>query len=357
MLTRWRSYVRANHWWGFKAAPILGFMYLYCYFFDFPFSDQLIILALSAITIIGIAGFGYVINDIYDLEADKEVGKNNPLEGKSTFFIFGVLSILSILALLPWLVLKSNIYIQLAIGFQMVLYLLYAHPLFRLKEKSIWGPICDALYGHAVPIIIACLTYQQYLGGQLPYIEWWFFLSLFIWQFFKGLRNILLHQLEDYECDIQAGIKTLTSIKGKDVIYQKILFFILPVEVLTLFAFISSLSAFSPWLYLFFFVFILINIFGHGIFRNIVWHPKVYSQNTYIYFLNNFYETYLPYFFLSWCILHESTAFFLLIIHVILFPSTLNMLQTDFKKTTKEIWIQIDNLAARVKNKLKNNDI
>jgi len=33
------------------------------------------------------------------------------------------------------------------------------------------------------------------------------------------------------------------------------------------------------------------------------------------------------------------------------------MIHTDIKKTTKEIWIQIDNLAAKIKSKLKNSDI
>ena len=182
IIEKLQTYIRSNHWWAFKAAPILGFAYLYFSFFEFPFSEKLIIFLLSAMTIIGVAGFGYVINDIYDVEVDKKAGKKNPFEGQSTAFILLVVVILVFIALFPWLFLKSSWSIWIALGFQALLYFLYAHPLIRHKEKSIWGTICDALYGHAVPIIIACLTYQQYLV-KLPYDKLWFFASLFFCEF------------------------------------------------------------------------------------------------------------------------------------------------------------------------------
>ncbi len=349
MLEKWRSYVRANQWWGFKAAPILGFTYLYFYFFEFSLTDKVIIFFLSATTIIGIAGFGYVINDFYDIEFDKRAGKKNPFEGKSRLFILLVGMILSALALLPWTILRSNIYIWLALSFQMILYFVYAHPIIRLKEKSIWGPVCDALYGHAIPIIIASLTYQQYLGSNIPYDELWFFITLFLWQFFKGIRNILLHQLEDYENDLSAGIQTLTTEKGKDTIYQKILFVIIPMEIVNLILFLISLHTFIPWTFVLIFVFLLLYIFGHGIFRNVKWHPKEYSDNAYIYFINDLYEVYFPYFFLIFCILDDSYAVGLLFLHIILFPSTINTITTDIRKALKEIWIQSDNFGSRIK--------
>lgn len=351
-----QSYIRANHWWAFKAAPILGFTYLYCYFFDFPFKEKLVIFGLSATTILGIAGLGYVINDVYDIEADKKAGKKNPFEGKSGMFILLVVAALILLALIPWYYLKSNIYIWIALAFQMFLFIVYAHPFTRLKEKSFWGPVCDALYGHAVPIIIACLTYQQYLDFQ-PYHPWWFFGSLLIWQFFKGLRNIFIHQLEDYTNDLNAGIKTLTTEKGKDFIYQKILGIILPVEVVSLLIFLGTLIPFLPWIFVYLFIFILLNIYGNGVFRNVVWDRKVYSPNTYIYFLNNFYEVYLPYFFIFFCIVREPVSLVLLILHGILFPGSISMIITDLKKAGKEIRIQADNLASRIKKFLQKKDI
>lgn len=356
MIERWQSYIRASHWWAYKAAPILGFTYMYCYFFDFSFSTKLILIGLSATTIIGIAGLGYVINDLYDIEADQKAGKKNPFESKSSLFILSVIAVLVFLALSPWYYLKSNAYIWTSLAFQMLLFIVYAHPFTRLKEKSFWGPVCDALYGHAVPIIIACLTYQQYLQ-KLPYSPVWFFGSLFVWQFFKGLRNIFLHQLEDYENDLRANIRTLTTEKGKDIIYQKVLHIIIPLEAISLFIFFISITHTFGGIWIYFGVFMIIYIYGHGLFRNVQWDPKIYYSNTYIYFLNNFYEVYLPYLFIYLCIVESLISAWLLIIHLLLFPSSIHILVKDLKMFILEIWVQLKNLLYPLYKFLQKKDI
>ena len=353
LILKWRSYVRANQWWAFKAAPILGFTYLYFYLFTFSFTDKIIIFFLSAMTILGIAGFGYFINDLCDIEPDKKAGKKNPFDGKSFLFIIQVGIVLTVLALTPWIFLRSKMVIWVLLSFQIILYLLYALPHIRLKEKSIWGPICDALYGHAVPITIACLTYEQYVGGNLPYNEQLFFAVLFIWQFFKGMRNIFLHQLEDYDNDNKAHIQTLTTEKGQDAIYKSIIRVILPLEFILMVAFLFILVPFLPWIILYLIFFFVIYILGHGLFRNTPWNAHKYTPNTYIYLLNNFYETYLPIFFLTWCIYKETEAVSILIIHLILFPSTIWMISNDLKKALIELRIQLDNFASSTLRKLK----
>lgn len=350
-LQKVQNYIRANHWWTYKAAPLLGFSYLYIYFFELPKTEVLVIIVLSAITIIGIAGLGYVINDLYDIDADIKAGKKNAFIGKSNAFKICILLILSVIAIAPWFWLKSNWIIRIALVFQMFLFVIYAHPFTRLKEKSLWGPLCDALYGHVVPIIIACLTYEQYLQ-QCPYSSYLFFGALFIWQILKGFRNIFIHQLEDFHHDQQSGIQTWTTIKGQDEVYQKILYFILPLEIVALFIFFIAITPHFPLIWGYFIVFLLINIYGNGLFRNIQWHPKIYFANTYLYFLNNFYEVYLPYFFLFFCISKQPFFTILLCIHVALFPSTISILIQDLNQARKEIWIQLDNFAASIKRKI-----
>lgn len=311
---------------------------------------------LSAMTITGIAGLGYVINDLYDIEADRKAGKRNPFDNKPAFFKTGVIAVLTIVAIIPWYFLKSDLYIWLALAFQMLLFIVYAHPITRLKEKSVWGPVCDALYGHAVPVIIACLTYQQYLK-QLPYSPVWFFGSLFLWQFFKGMRNIFLHQLEDYENDMRSGVLTLTTERGQNNIYQKILYIIIPLEVIALFAFFLSITRAFPEIWIYFLVFMVLNIYGHGLFRNVQWHPKIYSANTYIYFLNNFYEVYFPCYFIILCIIKSPVSVWMLLIHILLFPSTIHILVKDLKMFALEIWVQIKNLLYPLYKFLQKKDI
>ncbi|MCO5233324.1 MAG: UbiA family prenyltransferase [Chitinophagales bacterium] len=351
MLEKWKSYVRANQWWGFKAAPILGFTYFYIYFFNHSYLDTALIVLMSAITVVGIAGFGYIINDYYDIEADKKAGKKNPFEGKSHLFILNVFIVLQIFAWSPWLYLKSYPFIWATLLFQVFLFFIYAHPATRLKEKSIWGPICDSLYGHAVPIIIACLTYQQYLD-KIPYSKFFFFASLFAWQFFKGLRNIFLHQLEDYENDILAGIKTLTTSKGKEYITLHILRVVLPLEFLSLFGFMSSISGVFSSVWIYFIIYLLIYILGHGLLRNINWFSTSSTNHLNVYFINNFYEIYLPYYFILWCIIKNPVFLALFFLHVFMFPSTVNTLINDLQRTKKELWIRIDLIHCYIREKI-----
>jgi len=337
------AHIRANHWWKYKAAPILGFTYLYCYLLDISLTEKIIIILLSAVTIVGIAGFGYVINDLYDIEADKKAGKPNRLAGKSGPEIFLIILLLCMVASLPWLYLRSTPTTWLLIGIQILLFILYAHPVTRLKEKSLWGPVCDALYGHAVPIVIACLTYQQYLQ-KIPYHLLFFFSTLFAWQFLKGIRNIFLHQLEDYDNDIRTQTVTYTTEKGTFYVYRLILKKILPLEVILLLLFFAAVGDVLPLIPVSFFAFLYIFSLGHGLFRNVVINKTSYESNSYLYFLNDWYEDYLPWILLGACISEDLRMAVFALIHIIFFPSSVTNIFADIKSALLETWVQFKNL-------------
>ncbi len=334
---------RFNHWWNYKTSHILAFTYLYNIYFEIPLSNRIAIFLLTIVAIFGNGALGYVINDFYDKKTDAIAGKKNSLAEKSSGFIVLMITGLLILAILPWLVLRTNLYIWLALLFQLVLYLTYSHPAIRLKEKSFWGPLCDALYGHALPVIIFCYTYQQYLTGELPYPEILFFLSLFFWQFFKGIRNIFLHQLSDFTNDSVSNVKTFATEYGRDRLYRFVLYIISPLEILCFIIFSLTLGLLTYWTLLFFFVFILIYFLGHGLFRNIVWNPSEYSSNTYLYFLNDFYEIYLPFSMVAIGVIFHSELTVLLALHVIVFPYQLVRIYIDVKKSCRELIIQAEN--------------
>jgi 4-hydroxybenzoate polyprenyltransferase len=329
--------IRAGHWWKYKAAHILGFAYFYFYLLQLPLKESAIILALSAVTIIGVAGLGYVINDLYDIEPDRIAEKRNRMERFSPPVRGLIMLILVAVALLPWLYLRSNVWIWVLMGFELFLFGVYAHPLTRLKERSLWGPICDALYGHAVPVVIACLTYQQYFE-EAPYPVWPFFAALMIWQFFKGLRNIFLHQMEDHDGDVAAGLKTFTIKLGPRYIYRLIVRQLLPLEWLsgTLLAYILFTQ--TPFIGLAFGVFILLYILGHHLFRGTKTSPEFFRQNTYLYFLNDWYEDYFPWVFLVACIVSENHFWPLAVCHLFLFPGTVIRIGNDIFKALREVF-------------------
>ena len=333
LVNRLSDPIRADHWWKYKAAHILGFAYFYFYLLQLPLGQSVIILLLSSVTIIGVAGLGYVINDLCDIEPDRLAMKRNRMERLSWPVRALVMLTLVAVALLPWLYLKSNLWIWILMAFEIFLFGIYAHPLTRLKERSLWGPICDALYGHAIPVVIACLTYQQYFE-EVPYPVWPFFIVLLIWQFLKGLRNIFLHQMEDYEGDVAGGLNTFTIKHGPRAIYRIIIKIILPLEWLsgTMLAYILFIQA--PFVGIAFAIFLLLYVLGHGLFRSTKTGPQNFRMNTNLYFLNDWYEDYFPWVFMLAMVWVKYVYVALAVFHLLMFPKTL-------LKILKDIWLAL----------------
>jgi 4-hydroxybenzoate polyprenyltransferase len=342
LFSRITNPIRAGHWWQYKASHILGFTYFYLYISNWNFKDSISII-FFAITIIGIAGLGYVINDLYDILPDKLAGKRNRIGEMAVWQRILLIVILIVIALLPWIWLKSNVWIWSLMGVEMILFFIYAHPLTRLKEKPFWGPICDALYGHAVPVIMACLTYQAYLS-EIPYSQIPFFITLFAWQFAKGLRNIFLHQLEDYQNDIVAQLSTHTTIKGESSIINLIYRALLPLEILSCLSFLLIVIQEMPYWIISIPIVLLMYVLGHGLFRNTVVSKERLSSNTYLYFLNDWYEDYFPWIGLLCITLNTPYQFWLLVMHFIFFPNSVFKILKDFWKFLNELWVQIKNL-------------
>jgi hypothetical protein len=294
-----------------------------------------------------------VINDLYDIRPDKLAGKRNRIGEMAVWQRILLIVILIVIALLPWIWLKSNVWIWSLMGVEMILFFIYAHPLTRLKEKPFWGPICDALYGHAVPVIMACLTYQEYLS-EIPYSQIPFFITLFAWQFAKGLRNIFLHQLEDYQNDIVAQLSTHTTIKGESSIINLIYSVLLPFEILSCLSFLLIVIQEMPYWIISIPIVLLMFVLGHGLFRNTVVSKERLSSNTYLYFLNDWYEDYFPWIAVSTCIISNLSFIPVLIIHFALFPNSIFKIFTDFRKALRESYIVIKNFFILRYRRIRN---
>ncbi|MCZ2392451.1 MAG: hypothetical protein LC105_01140, partial [Chitinophagales bacterium] len=171
-----------------------------------------------------------------------------------------------------------------------------------------------------------------------------------------GLRNILIHQLDDYANDLSTDTQTLVTIYGKERVYHQTLKWILPLELVFLFLFLTTLGARFNHVWIFCLIFIFIYRFGHGIFTHLNWNKENHTKNTYLFILNDFYEMYLPfYFLLSFCFKRPEYILFL-IIHILLFPSILPRIKSDFSRAIIEFINYIKNyllLIYRYFNKEK----
>ena len=285
----------------------------------------------SCITILGIAGFGYLLNDFTDQEEDRIAGKPNVIAGMNPILVGLLMLFFLALAILPWIFFfPVNTFSLILLGSEFLLFILYSLPPFRLKERGWWGILCDAGYAHALPAVLAGVTFLQ-MGANEYTLNRWYLWALASWQFVLGIRNILLHQLGDFEKDLKTGTQTQVTNAGKaktEMLLGKV---IMPLELILFAAFGLIISFTIPYFGLFYLFF----LFQVWFKRKILWGqilPENLRQRLYIY-LDDFYQEWIPIFILL-ALTWENVWFGLLLaVHILLFRNAI-------KTLAQEIWRQ-----------------
>ena len=264
-------------------------------------------------TAIGFMGFGYLTNDLADRRKDGLAGKPNGTKGLSNVTIsFLVVFFLSI-ALLPWLYLPIDEVSVVCIAAELILFLLYAFPPFRLKERGFLGVITDALYAHVVPGFLASWTF--YLVGSKEYDHFLYFaIALSVWQLISGIRNIISHHYKDFENDQASGTMTFATQIGKEKIYRLMKNLFIPLEVIAALAFLWIIQLEIDFLFVVLIVFLIL---AWSNFRN--GHsdtPAKHFTNT---FLDRFYIHWFPYVVLFALAFGKFDFWWLLVFHCLIF--------------------------------------
>ena len=143
--------VRLQGWWKAKAANLLAVLYSVTLITALPLAQALLLLAAALVTIVGIGGFGHVINDVSDISVDASAGKPNPVARLSPWQRLSLVGVVLAIALLPWLVLPSDRLTIALLLIEFSLLLAYAIPPLRLKQRGIWAMFTDAAYAYALP--------------------------------------------------------------------------------------------------------------------------------------------------------------------------------------------------------------
>jgi hypothetical protein len=328
-ISKIKKNIRFNHWWNYKVPPMLCFAYLFLYINRISLKASLINLFFFLIWIISTAAIGYISNDMADIKSDRLAGKNNAISELSPLTRYIFLSFTLIISFIPWLYLPlSPIIISLVIT-ELVLFFVYSFPPLRLKEQPVAGILCDALYGHAVIILISVLVFSN-LRKQ-PEVSSFFLILIFFWQLIKGLRNILLHQVDDRKNDKRSNTTTFVLKYGPLATINLINRLILPLEIIILSLITGCIS---QYLDNFFYSFILFMIFSGLNFS--IWKyftiPKRQFRLKFIYFLNDYYEEWMPVIMIFYLINTSNTFWLLLILHLLFFyPLISNFFQDIFK--------------------------
>lgn len=323
-----KKLVRFSDWWSYKIPPMLCFAYIFLFVNAVAFQKALIYIGLFFLWIFGTAGIGHITNDIADIESDRIAGKQNNISTTSHFKRIWLLVFLFFLSIAPWYYLPINFLLAGLVFLEVILFIAYSFPPVRLKERPVGGIITDALYAHAIPVLISSITF--YLFDNRIKISSTFFILIFIWQLILGIRNILLHQIEDIDNDIKSNTITFVVKYGQTKTFKLINHFLLPAEIIFCCVIIGAISIYLNHFYLVFVLFLFFSILKHG-FWKIFSLPLNHWQKAYLFFLNDFYEEWMPLLPLIY-LLQISPAFFLLLaLHVILFNNIIIQFNNDIK--------------------------
>ena len=285
--------------------------------------------------LISTAAFGYSFNDLCDVETDKTAGKPNSLAKFPLPWRIVIVAIPFLIGLVAWYKLNQNLVhsqrtdlANLFIGTQFLALILYSIKPFRMKERAELGAVFDAFYGHLNPVLITFCVF-----GLNPSSGIWFYLFItlvIIICFIKGIRNILLHQIEDRKKDNSAKINSVVLKYGPWRTINFVNNFLFPAEVFFLVCLTIVMSIHIPPCIIpliFFGIISYLKLSGW----KLGYADRRLVEFKFTYFMNDYYEVWLPVFMLIILSVYRHEFVFLLILHLIFFPMFGIKLVKDFK--------------------------
>jgi len=208
--TRKRGLGRIDAWWLQKVGPALGLAY--CTALVFHVSGWITLRSVAVVAFVGLCAgsYGYVLNDVFDLEVDRLAGKPNRMAAFSPTQRFLACAAALVLGFAPALFVPTSKTTLLALGLEYLILTVYSVPPIRLKARGILGLFGDASGAHvgASLYVIAVLADGR-TPGRSPAV---FIGVVLVWQLCLGLIGILVHQVEDRENDRRSGIKTFATV-------------------------------------------------------------------------------------------------------------------------------------------------
>ena len=313
--------LRFSLWWQHIVPPVLAAAYSATAVGALPGGELLAMLPLFLASVVGIAGFGYFLNDACDIAADRAAGKANAAAARGPLtraaILFGLLTV----GLAPWSLLPRNPVNLTLLAMQLSLLTLYSVRPFRLKERGLAGVLADTLYGHLVPVAITLFTFFPQAAGRLGSLAPGLATLVVLALSCKGLRNILLHQLGDRENDRRAGLRTFVLARGPVRVLALVNRLLLPLELGALAAVLVLLAPAAPvWIGFAAFLAFTALMFSAWKFPYL---PRRQLRFKFLYFLNDFYEEWLPPTVLAIAVARQSELWPLLPLHFAMFPKGL----------------------------------
>jgi 4-hydroxybenzoate polyprenyltransferase len=181
-------------------------------------------LILFAISAVGFAALGYLINETFDVEQDTIAGKQNQI-ASLTYPIRAIIYLLAaFLAFVPWCWLPTSKMTCWLIMGELTCLLAYSAPFPRLKNIPIVAEFLDMAYAYLIPAILSLHTFSG-IGSPHSYQIWQWLLLVGV--AFTGLRNILIHRFMDREYDLKSNLLTVPIQLGEAKTFKLIVVLLL----------------------------------------------------------------------------------------------------------------------------------
>lgn len=270
----------------YKFSLIFCSIYVVLFYGNNLECDILFYLFISILVSIGIAGLGYVMNDIKDFKDDLQNNKPNLFNKFSKSQSVLIVVLFALLSIFPWLYLPTDKYTFYLLVIEFLLFFVYASPPFRLKEKGFLGIITDALYAQVVPSLLAVYTFSK-ISNTILNVKLIVLYSA--WLLLVGIRNIIKHQVEDFDNDKNTKTKTFVTIYGIEYSKKISLKYLFPIEFILFTSLLITIK--TPY---------FIALLGYLLYTTILFIKRnktteidsFYFINTRIF--NEFYEIHLP---------------------------------------------------------------
>ena len=213
-----RELGRTENWWDSKIPPVLAFCYASVLLYDVPPAAAARCIGLIVFVGLCAGSYGHLINDLFDIEADRQAGKENSLSRLASWQRYAACAVTLVLGFAPAALFH---YSRLSLGLLAVEYLLptvYSTPPFRLKERGAAGVLCDTMGAHVVPCLYTISVLASAGTAHSSAGPWWWLFPACgaIWSLCLGIKGIIIHEYQDRADDMQAGVSTLAT--GLDLV-------------------------------------------------------------------------------------------------------------------------------------------
>jgi len=120
------------------------------------------------------------------------------------------------------------------VAVQLLCFVLYSVPPFRFKKNIYISAALESLYS-------GTLMYLLVLSVNVDLASIFLFIFLALWAFFKGLRNFVLHTMNDKDKDLRIGVRTLGNTISGPRLIGFMTYVVIPLEVLSMLAFLLKI--------------------------------------------------------------------------------------------------------------------